>query len=104
METQSLSVHETSKSDDIAPTGVSQAQDAAKTLPLNLERLEEKRTVMGINGGRDPEKRYGLFRNDTAKFMWDVYSAAMKGENGENSDVDEEVLESRILYIARFDA
>lgn len=35
----------------------------------------------------NPEERYGMFRNVSAKFVWAAYIAAMKGENSEDSDV-----------------
>lgn len=48
METKSLLAKEKSQENDSAWAGASQTQDNSKTLPLKLERLDTKRTMMGI--------------------------------------------------------
>lgn len=57
----------------------------------------------GHDSESDPWKKYGLFRNASAKFMSAEYCAALKGENGEDDDIKEDVLDSTVLYIATLD-
>lgn len=42
-------------------------------------------------------ERCGLSRNDAVKFVRAQYGAAIRGESGEDSDVEEEVFESTIF-------
>lgn len=100
METQSLPVHETNQA-EISYRQATQVQDTANDTAVETGTVWWEADGDGNDSGSDLEERYGLLRNAAAMFLWYSYDTDMKGENEKDSDVEDEVLESKVLYVAR---